>query len=294
MNVFENEVLNLKKSATFMLFADNRISLFEKAKEFATLLINESNKEILTHPDVRYYNELKIDDVRDIIITSVESPYISDKKIYIIDSIENTKKEPLNALLKVIEEPPKNVYFILLTRRLEILETIKSRSIILNLNLNIDTKLIEDNFFMFNLLENNLDYLNIYLENKDKIDLDLYKVDNFDKVINSIKNFFDEINIFSLLSYQNAIEYLVKEIRFKKEIEVIKFKDELLSILLVYNDNKKSRERVKTFFQTSINKYSKLKRIEYLDELIEYKLAINSNVNLKVLVLLFIMTLSKN
>lgn len=294
MNVFENEVLNLKKSATFMLFADNRISLFEKAKEFATLLINESNKEILTHPDVRYYNELKIDDVRDIIITSVESPYISDKKIYIIDSIENTKKEPLNALLKVIEEPPKNVYFILLTRRLEILETIKSRSIILNLNLNIDTKLIEDNFFMFNLLENNLDYLNIYLENKDKIDLDLYKVDNFDKVINSIKNFFDEINIFTLLSYQNAIEYLVKEIRFKKEIEVIKFKDELLSILLVYNDNKKSRERVKTFFQTSINKYSKLKRIEYLDELIEYKLAINSNVNLKVLVLLFIMTLSKN
>ncbi|WP_156299465.1 hypothetical protein [Streptobacillus canis] len=294
MNLFENEVLNLKKSATFMLFADNRISLFEKAKEFATLLINESNKEILTHPDVRYYNELKIDDVRDIIITSVESPYISDKKIYIIDSIENTKKEPLNALLKVIEEPPKNVYFILLTRRLEILETIKSRSIILNLNLNIDTKLIEDNFFMFNLLENNLDYLNIYLENKDKIDLDLYKVDNFDKVINSIKNFFDEINIFTLLSYQNAIEYLVKEIRFKKEIEVIKFKDELLSILLVYNDNKKSRERVKTFFQTSINKYSKLKRIEYLDELIEYKLAINSNVNLKVLVLLFIMTLSKN
>ncbi len=294
MEIFKNEILNLKKSATFMFFADNRISLLEKAKIFTSMLLNEFNTDVLSHPDVSYYFELKIDDVREIIIGSVESPYISDKKIYIIDSIETTKKEPLNALLKVIEEPPQNVYFILLTRRLEILETIKSRSIILNLNLSIATENITKNIEMFNFLENNVDYLNIYLDRKDLIDLEVYKIDSLEEAVNSIKNYFDEINVFTVISYQYAIDYLINNIKFMKEIDVIILKDDLLSVLLVNNDNKKSRERIKTFMNTCINKYSKFKTLNYLEELLEYKLAINSNVNLKILMFLFIDTLSKN
>ncbi|WP_064579363.1 hypothetical protein [Streptobacillus moniliformis] len=294
MEIFKNEILNLKKSATFMLFADNRISLIENAKIFTSMLINEFNTDILTHPDVSYYPELKINDVREIIISSVESPYISDKKIYIIDSIETTKKEPLNALLKVIEEPSPNVFFILLTRRLEILETVKSRSIILNLNLTLNTKLIEENLEMFNFLENNMDYLNMYISKKDRVDLEVYKVESLDEIISSIKNYFDEINVFTVISYQYAIDYLVKNIRFMKEIDIIILKDELLSILLVSNDNKKSRDRIKIFMNTCINKYSKFKNFHYLDELLEYKLSINANVNLKTLMFLFINTLSKN
>ncbi|CAM3061227.1 hypothetical protein [Streptobacillus ratti] len=294
MEIFKNEILNLKKSGTFMLFADNRISLIENAKIFTSMLLNEFNTDILTHPDVSYYSELKIDDVREIIIGSVESPYISDKKIYIIDSIEITKKEPLNALLKVIEEPPQNVFFILLTRRLEILETVKSRSIILNLNLILDTKIIEKNLDMFNFLENNIDYLNMYISKKDSIDLEVYKINSLEEIIHSIKNYFNETNIFTVISYQYAIDYLIKNIIFMKEIDVIILKDEILSILLVSNDNKKSRDRIKIFMNTCINKYSKFKSLNHLEELLEYKLAINSNVSLKTLMFLFIDTLSKN
>lgn len=293
MNVFENEILNLKKSATFLLYADNRISLLDKAKEFANLLIVENSNDILNHPDVSYYSDIKISDVRDIIISSVESPYISNKKIYIINSIENSKKEPLNALLKVIEEPPKNVYFILLTRRLEILETIKSRSIILNLNLSINTDIVKNNLSVFDFYENNLDYLNLYLDNVDKIDINIYEIEEIDEIFSSIKNIFDDKNIYSITAYQCAIRYLIENIKFMKKLDVLMVKERLMSILLVNNDNKKSRERIKMFMNTCINKYSKLKNARYLDKLIEYKLAIDNNVNIKLLMFLFIHTLSK-
>ncbi|WP_067320223.1 hypothetical protein [Streptobacillus felis] len=293
MNVFENEILNLKKSATFLLYADNRISLLDKAKEFANLLIVENSNDILNHPDVSYYSDIKISDVRDIIISSVESPYISNKKIYIINSIENSKKEPLNALLKVIEEPPKNVYFILLTRRLEILETIKSRSIILNLNLSINTDIVKNNLSVFDFYENNLDYLNLYLDNVDKIDINIYEIEEIDEIFSSIKNIFDDKNIYSITAYQCAIRYLIENIKFMKKLDVLMVKERLMSILLVNNDNKKTRERIKMFMNTCINKYSKLKNARYLDKLIEYKLAIDNNVNIKLLMFLFIHTLSK-
>lgn len=293
MNVFENEILNLKKSATFLLYADNRISLLDKAKEFANLLMVQNSNDILNHPDVSYYSDIKISDVRDIIISSVESPYISNKKIYIINSIENSKKEPLNALLKVIEEPPKNVYFILLTRRLEILETIKSRSIILNLNLSINTDIVKNNLSVFDFYENNLDYLNLYLDNVDKIDINIYEIEEIDEIFSSIKNIFDDKNIYSITAYQCAIRYLIENIKFMKKLDVLMVKERLMSILLVNNDNKKSRERIKMFMNTCINKYSKLKNARYLDKLIEYKLAIDNNVNIKLLMFLFIHTLSK-
>ncbi|NYV27427.1 hypothetical protein HP397_01115 [Streptobacillus felis] len=293
MNVFENEILNLKKSATFLLYADNRISLLDKAKEFANLLMVENSNDILNHPDVSYYSDIKISDVRDIIISSVESPYISNKKIYIINSIENSKKEPLNALLKVIEEPPKNVYFILLTRRLEILETIKSRSIILNLNLSINTDIVKNNLSVFDFYENNLDYLNLYLDNVDKIDINIYEIEEIDEIFSSIKNIFDDKNIYTITAYQCAIRYLIENIKFMKKLDVLMVKERLMSILLVNNDNKKSRERIKMFMNTCINKYSKLKNARYLDKLIEYKLAIDNNVNIKLLMFLFIHTLSK-
>ena len=149
MDIFENEVKNLKLSSTLLLYADFRINLLEEANKFASKILGI---DIYNNPDYYYYSELKMEDVRELIMRVSESSY-NNKKVYIIDKIEFAKKEVLNAILKVIEEPPKNVYFILLTRRMDILETIKSRAIKIDLTKIIPKDLIVKNYNIYKFFE---------------------------------------------------------------------------------------------------------------------------------------------
>ena len=69
-----------------------------------------------------------IDEVRRIIENAIYSPARSRFKIYIIDEVHAMTKDAFNALLKVLEEPPSHVKFILATTEPEkILATILSR-----------------------------------------------------------------------------------------------------------------------------------------------------------------------
>ena len=87
-------------------------------KNEVTKLQIEKQIDNLVHPDVEIINKnngnIKIDEVREIIYETIESSFNSPKKIFIIFGVENLRKESTNALLKTIEEPPKDVYFILL------------------------------------------------------------------------------------------------------------------------------------------------------------------------------------
>ena len=67
--------------------------------------------------------------MREIIYSSIESSFNSPKNIYFCAELKTCEKESSNALLKILEEPPQNVYFILLSRTLNIISTIKSRTI---------------------------------------------------------------------------------------------------------------------------------------------------------------------
>src|SRR6201999_3315905 len=68
------------------------------------------------------------DNVRDIIENSQYRPAHSRFKIYIIDEVHGLSKDAFNALLKVLEEPPAHVKFILATTEPEkVLPTILSR-----------------------------------------------------------------------------------------------------------------------------------------------------------------------
>lgn len=70
-----------------------------------------------------------IRDVVDKIIDEInKKPYEGDKKVIIIYEANKMTAEAQNAFLKTIEEPPKGVFIILLSEKLEgILETIRSR-----------------------------------------------------------------------------------------------------------------------------------------------------------------------
>jgi len=69
-----------------------------------------------------------IDEVRDIIANSSYTPARSRFKVYIIDEVHAMSKNAFNALLKLLEEPPSHVKFILATTEPEkLLPTILSR-----------------------------------------------------------------------------------------------------------------------------------------------------------------------
>ncbi len=69
-----------------------------------------------------------IDDIRDLKGNARLAPARGKRKIYIIDEVHMLTQEAFNALLKTLEEPPKNTVFILCTtEEHKVPETIKSR-----------------------------------------------------------------------------------------------------------------------------------------------------------------------
>ena len=108
---------------------------------------DENNNKILkrTHFTELYENDLfsniiylkgselkntKIEDIRILKSNLLKTTLNNDKRFIIFDDVENFNTNSLNALLKLIEEPGANNYFILINNRTKpLLETIKSRSL---------------------------------------------------------------------------------------------------------------------------------------------------------------------
>ena len=87
------------------------------------------------------YRNVRIDDIRKIINDLNKSPIKKDKRFIILDDIEMQSANSLNALLKLIEEPPENNHFVLINNKShKVLETIKSRAIDVKIILNDQTK----------------------------------------------------------------------------------------------------------------------------------------------------------
>jgi len=83
------------------------------------------------HPDfieIDAASHTGVDNVRNIIDASSFLPLLSSKKIYLIDEAHMLSKAAFNAFLKIMEEPPASVIFILATTDMQkILDTVKSR-----------------------------------------------------------------------------------------------------------------------------------------------------------------------
>src|SRR5688572_5377656 len=69
-----------------------------------------------------------IDDIRELKNRIKLAPSVGTNKVYIVDEVHMLTSEAFNALLKTLEEPPKNTTFILCTTELhKVPDTIKSR-----------------------------------------------------------------------------------------------------------------------------------------------------------------------
>ena len=85
-----------------------------------------------------------VDNVRDLREKALVAPIKSHKKVYIIDEVHMLSKSAFNALLKIIEEPPEHVVFILATTDFDkVPDTIVSRTQRYNFRL-IDESTVAD------------------------------------------------------------------------------------------------------------------------------------------------------
>lgn len=292
-----NELKAHKKQGTYLFYGEDRELLMDFAIAFAKSLTCKeleydfcdscdscNRMESRTHGDLEIYedndeknNGIKIDAAKEIVYKSSTSSYEGGNRIFILRDIERMKSEAINALLKTLEEPKEGDFFILLSNNLKnILPTIKSRSIILKIKLKTAQELnvSEDEYNFF--LGNGQDILS-YKESG--IDLNIPKpykeIGTFIQGYKKNNNIEDKIHIYKAL----RDFYLNKN--FIPVIEKVKFSEEIY-----YNSMKD-----KVIINFICNYICHLvKDFEKLEKLISLKKMLNSSVNLKLFLNIFINT----
>ena len=88
------------------------------------------------------FSSVKIDDIRNLKTKIFQSSIINKDRFIILDDVELFNNNSINALLKIIEEPSKGNYFFLINNNTKkMLETIKSRSLEIKINLSETNRL---------------------------------------------------------------------------------------------------------------------------------------------------------
>ena len=128
-------------------------------------IINKNNRSFKliqnnSHPNfylINLLNEKKnidVTQIRQMITYTNKSSFNNIARFILIDNIENLNKNSVNALLKIIEEPHNNIYFILINNNEKnILPTLNSRCLKFKINftfndsINISNQILNKNIF---------------------------------------------------------------------------------------------------------------------------------------------------
>lgn len=287
LNIFDNEIIKKKESATYLLYADKRTDLKEYAKLFAKRVYeinyNETYNNILEHFDIFYIGDekLNISDIKNIVKEANISTYTNKKKIIIINNVDKIDINTSNVLLKTIEEPVKNLYFLLLTRNLNILPTIKSRCIIFEIKPEINDIDIK----IYKIFDGNEKIIKKYKLNKNLYDEHIHNLNlNIDEII--FKAFSNEDEVISKI-YQNYLINKIIENKFSiKNINVL-----ISKILNRLKNVDKIDEYLNDFMVKILLSDININKLKY-KKMINIKMSMNKNINsMKLFKLFFIIYL---
>ena len=222
----------------------NHFKIDDMNKSFK-LINNGSNPNFLLIDVQADKKNINIEQIRSILKDLNKSSLNNKPKFVLIDNSEYLNKNSINALLKDIEEPNDNIYFILIQNQKTLLSTLTSRFVKFNINLTnkdsifIVNKLIEND--IHNLVNN--DFINYYFSPGN-----LYKMLEFcDENNISLKNIElkDFINILiqnNHVKNQTNLRYIFYEM-----IEILLKKNSLLRNLDYYNYFIKKIEKINKF-----------------------------------------------
>jgi len=99
------------------------------------LILNKSNPNFILIDIDDDKKSIDINQIRNLISTLNKSSFNKKPRFVLIDNIELLNINSVNALLKILEEPNDNIYFLLINNNKKILPTLKSRCINFNIHL---------------------------------------------------------------------------------------------------------------------------------------------------------------
>jgi DNA polymerase-3 subunit delta' len=115
------------------------------------LILNKSNPNFISIDVDEDKKSIDINQIRNLILTLNKSSFNAKPRLVLIDNIELLNINSVNALLKILEEPNENIYFILINNLKKILPTLRSRCLNYNIHLkseesfDISSKILGDN-----------------------------------------------------------------------------------------------------------------------------------------------------
>ena len=178
------------------------------------LIINGSNPNLLLVDILSEKKNIDINKIRELINNLNKSSFNTKERFIIIDNIETLNISSINALLKVLEEPPSNTYFILINNDRFILPTLKSRCINFRISLDHKTSISVINKILDNDIMKfiNKDLINYYLTPGQIYHLiEFFKIQKYDLKDYDLKSFL-KLVIKDNLYKKNA---LIKDIIFQ-------------------------------------------------------------------------------
>lgn len=134
--ILSNQIKHNKVSHAYLFTGPKGSGKLQVAKEFSKRLIGGKNADAIDkeiHPDVKVLspdgvNAYLIAQIKTIVKEAFLAPIQGNKKVYIVQSAELLGSSAANAFLKTLEEPPKDVVFILTANdKNNVLQTIVSR-----------------------------------------------------------------------------------------------------------------------------------------------------------------------
>ena len=116
------------------------------------LVTNKSNPNFISIDVDEDKKSIDINQIRNLILTLNKSSFNLKPRFVLIDNIELLNINSVNALLKILEEPNDNIYFVLINNNKKILPTLKSRCLNYKIHLtssqsfDITNKILGENF----------------------------------------------------------------------------------------------------------------------------------------------------
>ncbi|WP_415309258.1 AAA family ATPase [Candidatus Pelagibacter sp. Uisw_099_02] len=218
-------------------------------------LINNENKSFRllknnSHPNfylIDLLNDKKnidVSQIRKMISYTNKSTFNNMARFILIDNIENLNKSSVNALLKIIEEPNENIFFILVNNSEKfILPTLKSRCLTFKINLtfnqsiHVSNQILNDDIFQLI----NPDLISYYNSPGEIIDLINFSKDKDinlrDYTLVNFINFLIDNALYKKDKFVKNMLINFIELFFLKEYKLTNIKKTLLS--LYYNFNRR-------------------------------------------------------
>ena len=214
------------------------------------ITLNESNPNLYTLNIDQETKTINIKQIRDLISSLNKSSFNKKSRFILIDNVEYLNVISVNALLKIIEEPSEDIFFILVNNDKKIIPTLKSRCLNFRISLS-NRECIEVSNQLLNI--DIFDYINEDL-------FDYYFTPG--KILNLIK--FSEENSINLkkIELKQFLALIIDKAYYKKENPI---KYMIFDFFELYF-RKKTNLRENEFFHLFLNQIDNIKKFNLDDE----------------------------